>query len=86
MVEILRGYARGNVKVAIIRCSPLTEPFIRSKTMTEIERRFLDAMDEKRNVIGGTPTPYGEVQILEAGVRKLVEIIEEVVNAKRTNS
>ena len=46
--------------------------------MTETERRFLEAMEKERSLIGGTPTAYGEVNILKAGVRELVKIIEEI--------
>jgi len=50
--------------------------------MTKIESRFLEAMDRKRRQFWAGARDrlpaYGEVKVLEAGVKELVKILEEM--------
>ena len=48
--------------------------------MKDIEGRFLAKMTQAAKDIGGNPinrTAFGEVAILEAGVREIIKILEE---------
>jgi hypothetical protein len=44
----------------------------------QVYERVQHCMSESRRRMGGTPTPYGEVEILRDGLNKLCTIVEEI--------
>jgi hypothetical protein len=46
----------------------------------QVDKRVTHAMSEARKRMGGTPTNYGEIEILRSGLGELCNIVQDIIN------